>query len=77
MAVTSNLSIKRENMIERVVKISRLSDENSDLGYWKGVSPVERIKTLEQIRKEYNNWKYSDAEQRFQRVYTITKLASG
>ena len=32
------------------------------------------IRDSNEIRQEYNNWKYSDAEQRFQRVYRIIKL---
>ena len=32
------------------------------------------MQALEEIRREYNNWKYTDAEQRFQRVCRVVKL---
>ena len=64
-------------MIEKVARIVKLSDESSDYEYWRSRSPLERLKALEEIREEYNRWKYTDAEQRFQRVYTIAKLSSG
>jgi hypothetical protein len=35
-------------------------------------TPIERLATLEQIRREYHQWKYH-AEPRLQRVYSITQ----
>jgi hypothetical protein len=35
-------------------------------------TPLERLATLEQIRREYHQWKYH-AEPRLQRVYSITQ----
>ena len=64
-------------MIAKVVKIGKLTDKNSDYDYWKEQHPVKRIETLETIRREYNNWRYSDVERRFQRVYRIVKLGAG
>ncbi len=53
----------------------RLSDDSTDFEYWRTRDPLDRLRALEEIREEYNNWKYTDAEQRFQRVYTIAKLS--
>ena len=64
-------------MIAKVLKISKLTDKNSDYEYWRERPVAERMATLEEIRREYNNWRYSDAEQGFQRVYRIVKLGSG
>ena len=33
----------------------------------------ERLDALEQIRSEYHQWKYQDAQPRFQRVYRVIK----
>ena len=60
--------------IEKVMTKSKLGEEKSDFAYWQTKSYAERLAALEEIRREYNNWKYTDAEQRFQRVYRIVKL---
>ncbi len=60
--------------IEKVVTKSRLSEQKSDFAFWQSKTYAERLTALEEIRQEYNNWKYTDAEKRFQRVYRIVKL---
>ena len=60
--------------IEKVVTKVNQNEQNSDFAYWQSKSYAERLAALEEIRREYNSWKYTDAEQRFQRVYRITKL---
>lgn len=60
--------------IEKVVTKTTTDAARSDLAYWKTVSYADRLAALEEIRREYNNWKYTDAEQRFQRVYRVVKL---
>jgi hypothetical protein len=60
--------------IEKVITKENLGGEKSDFAYWQTKSYAERLAILEEIRREYNGWKYSDAEQRFQRVYRITQL---
>lgn len=60
--------------IERVATKIPLDEQKSDFSYWKTKSYAERLAALEEIRLEYNNWKYTDAEQKFQRVYRIVKL---
>ncbi len=63
--------------IKPIVTKSKLHDQGSDLAYWRSRPYTERLAALEEIRTEYNNWKYTDAEQRFQRVYRIVKLKQG
>ena len=63
--------------IEKVVTKHIQSKRASDFAFWQTKSYSERLQALEEIRREYNNWKYTDAEQRFQRVYRIVKLKQG
>jgi hypothetical protein len=63
--------------IAKVVTKVNLDEQESDFAYWQTKSYAERLAALEEIRREYNNWKYTDAEQRFQRVYRIVKLKQG
>lgn len=63
--------------MEKVVTRSKLRDQLSDIAYWRSKSFAERLAALESIRQEYNTWKYTDAEQRFQRVYRVVKLKRG
>lgn len=57
----------------RVVKKGK---EPDDIFYWLSRPPIERIIALEEIRQQYNTWKYG-AGQEFQRVYTIVKRKRG
>lgn len=58
--------------MEKVVKIIKKGEDDSNLNYWLSLSKIERLIELEKIRKEVNSRLYGD-RQRFQRVYTITK----
>jgi len=58
--------------ISKVVKKYRINEQPGDFQYWQTKSYEERLNVLEQIRKEYNLWRYN-AEQGFQRVYRIIK----
>lgn len=60
--------------VERVVSKVPLAADPGDQRFWKNRSYAERLQALEDIRREYNDWKYSDAEQRLQRVYRVVKL---
>jgi hypothetical protein len=54
------------------IKIISLQENKNDFQYWQ-TQPYEiRLAVLEQIRNEYNTWKYG-TEQGFQRVYSITE----
>jgi hypothetical protein len=58
--------------INKVIKKYKFNEQPNDFAFWQSKSFEERLATLEQIRKEYNSWRY-DAEQGFQRVYRIVK----
>ncbi len=50
----------------------KLGEQPKESVYWQNRSYQERLAALEEIRTEYNSWRYN-AEQRFQRVYHIIK----
>ena len=58
--------------ISKVVKKYNINNQPTDFSYWQSKSYQERIAALEQIRLEYNSWRYH-AEQRLQRVCRIVK----
>jgi hypothetical protein len=58
--------------MEKVIKITKKGEDDSNLNYWLSLSKIERLIELEKIRKEVNSRLYGD-RQLFQRVYTITK----
>jgi hypothetical protein len=58
--------------IIKVVNKYKIGEQPKDLSFWQSKSHQERIDALEQIRREYNQWRYH-AEQGFQRVYKIIK----
>lgn len=61
-----------DNVDKSQIKIVSIQENKSDFEYWQ-TQPYEiRLTVLEQIRTEYNTWKYG-TEQGFQRVYTITQ----
>jgi hypothetical protein len=47
-----------ERNIAPVVTIKNLHDKGSDFAYWQKQTPQNRIDALEQVREEYNFWKY-------------------
>jgi hypothetical protein len=49
-----------------------MDEQPGEFSFWQSKSYEERIEALEQIRKEYNIWRYN-AEQGFQRVYSVVK----
>jgi hypothetical protein len=58
--------------IKKVVKKAKLSDKKTDSAYWKKQPYTARLAALEEIRQEYDRWRYG-TEPGFQRVYTIVK----
>ncbi len=58
------------------VGIFKIGEEPDDVLYWLSRPPIERIRALEEIRKEYNDWKYVP-ERGFQRVYRVVKRKRG
>ena len=59
-------------MIEKVVRILKKSSKSNDFQYWQNQPFEKRLEALEEIRQEYNSWKYGD-QQGFQRVIRIIK----
>lgn len=61
------------NKIDKTfIKKGKLKQQGNDYLFWMSQPYWLRIATIEQIRKEYNSWKY-DTESGFQRVYSIIK----
>lgn len=58
------------------IRIYKKGEEPDDLLYWLSRPVIERITALEEIRKQYNDWKYGTG-QSLQRVYTIVKRKRG
>ena len=62
----------KQRSIEAVVTIKSLKESRSDFAFWQKQPVERRLSALEEIRREYHQWKYG-AEPRFQRVYKIVK----
>lgn len=62
-------------MDKTVIRKGKIAEQGNDFEFWQSRPIYERLLALEQIRDEYNRWKYG-AEQRLQRVYTIVKRAN-
>jgi hypothetical protein len=58
--------------IRPAIRIYKKGEEPDDVLYWLSRPAIERIRALEEIRQQYNDWKYG-VRREFQRVYTITK----
>jgi hypothetical protein len=61
--------------ISKVVTKVPVREQKSDFAYWQTQPYEVRLATLEQIRREYHQWRYG-AEPGFQRVVTIVRLKS-
>ena len=62
--------------VAKVVTKVNLYETKSDFAYWQTQPYEVRLTTLEQVRREYHEWKYG-AEPRLQRVHTILRRQSG
>jgi hypothetical protein len=60
--------------ISKVLKKYKIDQQPNNFVFRQSKTYEERMGALEQIRKEYNSWRYG-AEQGFQRVYRIDKCA--
>ena len=58
--------------IQKVYTKVNIKQKNTDFAYWQTQPYEVRLAALEQIRREYHQWKYH-AESGFQRVFTIVK----
>jgi hypothetical protein len=59
-------------MDKTFVRKGRLKEQDNDFEFWQTQPYEVRLATVEQIRQEYNIWKYG-SEQGFQRVYRVVK----
>jgi hypothetical protein len=64
--------MKSLRTIAKTYTKTRLHEQKSDFAFWQTQPYEKRLATLEQIRQEYNAWKYG-TQPRFQRVLSITK----
>ncbi len=58
--------------IQPTIKKVSLQNQKSDFAYWQTQSYEARLTALEEIRREYHQWRHG-AEPRLQRVYSIVK----
>jgi hypothetical protein len=58
--------------MDKVVSKSRIDEKGSDFAYWQMQPYQARLAALEEIRREYHQWKYH-AEPRLQRVCAIVR----
>ncbi len=58
--------------MDKTVKKYKLKGQPKECCFWRKKSAQERLAALEEIRSEYNGWKYN-ARQGLQRVYRIVK----
>lgn len=58
--------------IKKIVVKAKMSDKKTDAAYWRTLPYAARLAALEEIRREYHQWRYG-VQPGFQRVYTIVK----
>jgi len=58
--------------MEKVIFKTTKKDQKKDFHYWQAQPLIKRLEALEEIRREYHQYKYN-AEPRLQRIYTITQ----
>jgi len=63
-------------MDKTAVRKGKIKEQGNDFLFWQSQPYEIRLMVLEQIRQEYNDWKYG-TEQRFQRFYRIVKRKRG
>lgn len=56
--------------VEKTFSKVSIHQQKSDFAYWQSQPCHARLAALEQIRREYHQWRYG-AEPRLQRVYSI------
>jgi len=68
MKVPANI----DKMDKTIVRKGKIKEQGNDFIFWQSQPYEVRLATIEQIRSEFNTWKYG-VEQGFQRVYRIIK----
>ncbi|MCA1625833.1 MAG: hypothetical protein LC768_08580 [Acidobacteria bacterium] len=66
------MKLPNNQMDKTFVRKGKLKEQGNDFEFWQTQSYETRLAAVEQIRQEYNTWKYG-SEQRFQRVYRVVK----
>jgi hypothetical protein len=61
-----------ERMDKTLVRKVKTDEQESDFVFWQSRTPQERLKALEDIRREYHLWKHG-TQPGFQRVLRIVK----
>ena len=56
--------------MQKVYRKVSIENQSRESDYWRKQPYQARLAALEQIRREYHQWKY-DSEPRLQRVYKI------
>jgi hypothetical protein len=59
--------------MEKVITKIKIKQQKSDFNYWQQQTYEKRLEALEEIRQQYHQYKYNNAQPRLQRVYTIVK----
>ncbi|MEY3241091.1 MAG: hypothetical protein RIR11_2529 [Bacteroidota bacterium] len=62
--------------MEKIVKIVKIGQDDSNLMYWLSRSS-QRLEELEKNRQEVNQQTYHGHQQGFQRVYRVVKRERG
>jgi hypothetical protein len=63
---------ERTSIVAKVYTKRSLFEPDDDLTFWRGQPYQERLRAVEEIRREYHRWRYG-AEPRLQSVCTIVK----
>ena len=63
---------REEWVMKKTLVIKKSHEDSGDSAYWVTKSPQQRLAALEEIRKEYIQWKFG-AQSRPQRVYRVIK----
>jgi hypothetical protein len=53
--------------------IKSIKEDSSDFKYWLSRPESERLAAIEMLRQQYIQFKFPNAQLRFQRVYKIVK----
>jgi hypothetical protein len=70
--VKKTMELNFEGVDRAQIAVYKKGEEPSDVLFWLSRPAIERIRTLELIRAEYNQWKYGN-QQGFQRIYRVVK----
>ncbi len=57
--------------MKKVIQKINIKEQKSDFNYWQQQPYTKRLEALEEIRQQYHQYKYNNAQPRLQRIYTI------